>query len=74
MRSATWATDSTCAKSGRSLDSVEWYVAFGTYKLAVVLQQIFIRWHRGQTEDDRFAAYGEGASRLLELAEARKPE
>lgn len=61
-------------RSGRGLDSVEWYVVFGTYKLAVVLQQIFIRWHRGQTEDDRFAAYGEGARRLLELAEARKPE
>ena len=60
-------------RSGRPLDSVEWYVVFGTFKLAVVLQQIFIRWHRGQTEDERFEAYGDGARRLLELAEARRP-
>jgi hypothetical protein len=44
---------------------------FGTWKLGVVLQQIFIRWHRGQTHDERFAAMGEGAKRLFELAAAR---
>ena len=67
------AIDRYASRSGRSLDSVDWYVVFGTFKLAVVLQQIFIRWHRGQTKDERFAAYGEGASRLLELADARRP-
>ena len=57
--------------TGFPIDAVNWYVVFGTWKVAVVLQQIFIRWHRGQTEDARFARMGEGAQRLFELAAAR---
>jgi aminoglycoside phosphotransferase (APT) family kinase protein len=49
-----------------------WYLVFGTWKLAVVLQQIFIRWHRGQTHDERFASMGVGAQRLFELAAERR--
>lgn len=60
-------------RSGRDLTGVDWYVVFGTFKLAVVLQQIYIRWLRGQTADDRFAVMGEGAGQLLELAAARRP-
>lgn len=59
-------------QSGRSLSHVDWYVVFGTFKLAVVLQQIYIRWLRGQTKDDRFSVLGDGAQRLLELAAARR--
>jgi aminoglycoside phosphotransferase (APT) family kinase protein len=58
--------------SGRDLGGVDWYVVFGTFKLAVILQQIYIRWLRGQTQDPRFAAMGEGAQHLLELAAARR--
>ena len=47
---------------------LDWYVVFGTFKLAAVIQQIYIRWLRGQTKDERFAALGEGAKRLLTLA------
>lgn len=54
-------------------DSLDWYVVFGTFKLAAVLQQIFIRWHRGQTEDERFRDYGLAARRLVELADQRRP-
>jgi len=60
-------------KSGSDLESVDWYLVFGAWKLAVVLQQIHIRWLRGQTRDERFADLGEGARRLLELAAARRP-
>jgi aminoglycoside phosphotransferase (APT) family kinase protein len=59
--------------SGRDVSDVTWYVVFGTWKLAVVLQQIYIRWLRGQTHDERFSAMGKGAARLLELAEQRAP-
>lgn len=59
-------------RSGVDASDVDWYVVFGTFKLAGVLQQIFIRWHRGQTEDDRFAPYGEAAARLIELADERR--
>jgi aminoglycoside phosphotransferase (APT) family kinase protein len=60
------------ARSGFDLTHVDWYVVFGTFKLAVVLQQIYIRWLRGQTADDRFSVMGEGASQLLELAATRR--
>lgn len=59
-------------KSGADLRDFNWYLVFGTWKLGVVLQQIFIRWHRGQTHDERFASMGEGAHRLFELAAARR--
>ncbi|MGF1618974.1 MAG: phosphotransferase family protein [Acidimicrobiia bacterium] len=58
--------------SGRDLSEVEWYVVFGTWKLGVILQQIYIRWLRGQTKDDRFDALGEGANRLFELSASRR--
>ena len=51
---------------------VDWYVVFGTFELAAILQQIFIRWHRGQTQDERFAGYGEAAARLIQLADERR--
>lgn len=59
-------------QTGRDLDQIEWYVVFGTWKLAVVLQQIYIRWVRGQTQDDRFQTLGGGAVRLFELAAERR--
>ena len=52
---------------------VDYYIVFGSFKMAVVLQQIFIRWHRGQTQDERFAAMGEGAMSLFSLAADRRP-
>ncbi len=60
-------------QSGRSVDGFAWYLVFGTFKLAVVLQQIYIRFHRGQTRDTRFAGMGEGAAALFQLAAARRP-
>jgi len=59
-------------RSGFDLTHVDWYVVFGTFKLAVVLQQIYIRWLRGQTADDRFSIMGDGARQLLELAASRR--
>jgi aminoglycoside phosphotransferase (APT) family kinase protein len=57
--------------SGRDISEMSWYLVFGTWKLAVVLQQIYIRWLRGQTNDQRFSAMGKAATRLIELAEQR---
>ena len=41
--------------TGFDVGDATWYHAFGAFKLAVVLQQIHIRWRRGQTDDSRFA-------------------
>jgi aminoglycoside phosphotransferase (APT) family kinase protein len=61
------------ALSGRDLTNIDWYVVFGTWKLGVVLQQIYIRWLQGQTKDPRFEPLGEGARALFRLAAARRP-
>jgi aminoglycoside phosphotransferase (APT) family kinase protein len=61
------------ARSGRDVSTMDWYVVFGTWKLGVVLEQIYIRYLRGQTSDNRFDSMGEGAARLFELAANRRP-
>jgi aminoglycoside phosphotransferase (APT) family kinase protein len=43
------------ARTGCDLTKIEFYEVFALFKLAVVLQQIFFRYHRGQTDDARFA-------------------
>ncbi|MGH8911989.1 MAG: phosphotransferase family protein [Acidimicrobiia bacterium] len=60
-------------RTGRDVSGMDWYVVFGTWKLGVVLEQIFIRYVKGQTTDARFADMGDGAARLFELAAARRP-
>lgn len=67
------AIDRYRSMSGRDVAQMDWYVVFGTWKLAVVLEQIYIRYVRGQTSDARFASMGEGAARLFELAASRRP-
>lgn len=61
------------SRSGRDLRDVDWYLVFGAWKLGVVLQQIYIRWLRGQTRDHRFESLGDGARALFRIAAARRP-
>jgi aminoglycoside phosphotransferase (APT) family kinase protein len=51
-------------RTGFDLDQVAWYHVFGVFKLVVVVQQIYIRFRRGQTQDQRFAGYDERARDL----------
>ncbi len=41
--------------SGRSVEDAVFYYAFGLFKTAVVLQQIYYRYKQGLTKDERFA-------------------
>ncbi len=52
-------------KSGRDLSYMHWYMVFGYFKLAVILQQIYARWHNGQTKDERFATFNERVENLI---------
>lgn len=45
--------------SGLDLSDWRWYHAFGIFKMVVVIQQIYIRYLRGQTADPRFAGFGD---------------
>jgi len=52
-------------KSGRDLSGLDWYLTFSYFKLAVILQQIYARWVRGQTADPRFAGFGAAVRTLI---------
>ena len=56
------------AKSGRDLSSMNFYLTFAYFKLSVILQQIYIRWLRGQTQDQRFAIFGSRIHILIQHA------
>lgn len=43
------------AISGLDLDDIVFYYAFGLFKIAVIVQQIYYRYHQGLTRDPRFA-------------------
>ena len=46
-------------RSGRDLSAIRFYEILALFKLAVVIQQIFLRYKRGQTDDPRFATFGD---------------
>ncbi len=52
-------------KSGRDVSRMHWHMVFAYFKLAVILQQIYARWHKGQTKDDRFANFNERVHNLI---------
>lgn len=56
------------AKSGRDLSPLHFYLTFAYFKLSVILQQIYIRWRRGQTQDPRFAVFGSRIRVLVDHA------
>jgi len=55
-------------KSGRDLSDMHWYMVFGYFKLAVILQQIYARWHKGQTKDELFAGFDERVRNVIRHA------
>lgn len=60
--------DRYAATTGLDMQRIGWYEAFALWKTAVVVQQIYIRYKRGQTQDERFASYADRVPVLLEAA------
>jgi aminoglycoside phosphotransferase (APT) family kinase protein len=58
------------ANSRRDLSRLPFYEAFALFKVAVVIQQIYFRYKRGQTDDPRFAHFGERVMHLARQASA----
>jgi aminoglycoside phosphotransferase (APT) family kinase protein len=56
-------------RSGRDVSAIRWYETFALFKIAVVIQQIFFRYKRGQTDDARFANFDERVTYLARQAE-----
>jgi aminoglycoside phosphotransferase (APT) family kinase protein len=54
-------------KTGRDLSNITFYEVFAIFKTAVVLQQIYFRYVRGQTQDPRFKDFGRWVAGLAEV-------
>ena len=59
------------ARRGVDVSAVPYYYVFGLFKIGVVLQQIYHRYHVGQTKDARFANLDQVAEMLFALAQSR---
>ncbi len=55
-------------QTGRDMTHMGYYEVLGVFKLAVIVQQIYCRFHRGQTHDERFRNFGTRAVALGRLA------
>ena len=55
------------AKTNFDLTNVTFYEVFAVFKLAVVIQQIFYRYFKGQTDDARFAKLNERVEWLAQI-------
>jgi aminoglycoside phosphotransferase (APT) family kinase protein len=53
------------------VDAIHWYEAYGTWKTAVIMQQLYARFVRGETTDERMGTRADRmdgvAARALDL-------
>jgi aminoglycoside phosphotransferase (APT) family kinase protein len=56
------------AATGRDVSNMGYYYCFGLFKTAVIIQQIYARYVRGHTRDERFAHMNEVVARLSQGA------
>jgi len=52
-------------KTGTDPSGIAFYLAFARFKLAVIVQQIYYRYHQGLTKDERFASMPAAIQMLL---------
>ena len=55
-------------RSGRDVSRIVYYRVFGMFKMAVIAQQIYYRFKRGETTDSRFEPFGMAAEFLIAWA------
>jgi aminoglycoside phosphotransferase (APT) family kinase protein len=66
-RAELWAA--YLSRAGRSMRPMAFYHAFGLFKIAVIAQQIYARYRKGQSNDPRFARLGEAVQLLAQMGE-----
>lgn len=55
-------------KSGRDVSNIHFYMTFAYFKLAVICQQIYYRYKKGQTNDSRFRHFNVTVNALIQHA------
>ncbi len=58
------------SRSNRDLSGLRFFEVFALFKIAVVIQQIYYRFVKGQTDDPRFANFGDRVTYLARHAAA----
>ena len=61
-------TERYARTSGRDVSGIGFYETFALFKVAVVLQQIYFRYVKGQTHDDRFKEFNKRVAGLARAA------
>jgi aminoglycoside phosphotransferase (APT) family kinase protein len=56
------------ARTGRDVSGIAFYEVFALFKVAVVLQQIYYRYEKGQTHDERFKDFDRRVAGLARAA------
>jgi aminoglycoside phosphotransferase (APT) family kinase protein len=51
-------------QTGRDVTNMVYYYVFGLFKIAVIAQQIYARYVRGSTRDERFSVFGDVVAAL----------
>jgi aminoglycoside phosphotransferase (APT) family kinase protein len=64
------AIERYATRSGRDVSAMPYYYVFGLFKMAVIVQQLYYRYHQGQTQDARMAGGEAVAEGLIDLARA----
>lgn len=54
-------------KTGTPVADVRFYRTFGLFKIAVIIQQIYARYLRGSTRDERFAGLGQNVRTVADV-------
>jgi aminoglycoside phosphotransferase (APT) family kinase protein len=58
------------ARSGQDVTHIKFYHLLGMFRVTVIVAQIYICFHRGQTQDQRFASFGLLTKNLAQAANA----
>jgi aminoglycoside phosphotransferase (APT) family kinase protein len=53
-------------RSGLDVSQLDWYVAFASWRTAVVIQQLYARYLAGDSTDDRLASLGDAVESCMQ--------
>ncbi len=71
------AIDYYASRTGRQVDDITFYLSYGLFRLAVIVQQIYYRYHHGQTTNQAFKGFIHVTNyleqRCLKMIEVSKP-
>jgi aminoglycoside phosphotransferase (APT) family kinase protein len=62
------AVERYAKRTGIDVSNIAYYRVFGLFKMAVVIQQIYHRYQRGQTSDERFQVFEPMVEQLMQHA------